>query len=63
MVSATIAELYSTIMEQKAESQNKQALGHVGFRSKHSTIEDLVTLSVIMEESCLQGKTLYCFFV
>ena len=61
MVSSTIAKLYSTTMEKKvsawAESQNKQALGHVGFRSKHSTIEDLVTLSVIMEESCLQGKT------
>jgi hypothetical protein len=67
MVSSTIAKLYSTIMEQKistwAESQNKRALGQAGFRPKHSTVDHLVTLRVIMKESRLQGKTLYCCFV
>ena len=50
-------------MEQKVsawvESQNKRALGQAGFRPKHSTVDHLVTLRVIMEESRLQGKTLY----
>ena len=67
MVSSTIAKLYSTIMEQKistwAESTSKRALGQAGFRPKHSIADHVVTLRVIMEESPLQGKTLYCCFV
>ena len=66
MVSSTIAKVSSTIMEQKistwAESTSKRALGQAGFRPKHSTVDHLVTLRVIMEESQL-GKTLYCCFV
>ena len=54
-------------MEQKVsawvESKNKQALGPTGFRRKHSMVHHLVTLRVILEESRLQGKTLYCCFV
>ena len=67
MVSSTIAILYSTIMEQKVstsgESTSKRAIGQEGFRPKHSILDHLVRLSVIMEESRLQGKTLYCCFV
>ena len=68
MVSSTIAKLYnSTIMDQKistwAESTSKRALGQAGFRPKHSIADHVVTLRVIMEESPLQGKTLYCCFV
>ena len=37
--------------------------GQVGFRKHHSTIDHLVTLRVLMEESCLRGKGLYCCFV
>ena len=46
-----------------AESTSKKALGQAGFRQKHSTVDHLVTLRVIMEESRLQGKTFYCYFV
>ena len=67
MVNSTIAKLYNTIMEQKistwVESTSKRALGQVGFRPKHSIVDHLVTLRVIMEESWLQGKTIYCCFV
>ena len=65
MVSSTIAKLYRTIMEQKistwAESTSKRELGQARFRPKHSTVDHLVTLRVIMEESRLQGKTLLLF--
>ena len=46
-----------------AESNNKRAHGQAGFRKSHSTIDHLVTLRVLMEESCLAGKGLYCCFV
>ena len=62
-----IAILYSTIMEQKistwVESTIKRVLGQAGFRPKHSTVDHLFILRVIMEESRLQGKTLCCCFV
>ena len=54
-------------MDQKistwAESTSKRALGQAKFRPKHSTMDHLVTLKVIMEESRLHGITLYCCFV
>ena len=67
MVSSTIAKLYNTIMKQKmstwVESTSKRELGQAGFRPKHSIVDHLATLRVIVEESRLQGKTLYCCFV
>ena len=67
MVSSNIAKLYSTITEQKVrawvESQNKRALAQTHFRPNHSTIDHLVIFTIIIEESRLQGKTLYCWFV
>ena len=55
MMSSTIAMFYSNIMEKKvsawAESQNKQAFGQVSFRSKHSMVDHLVTLRIIVEKS------------
>ena len=54
-------------MEQKisvwAESASKRAPGQAGFRPKHSIVDHLVILRVIMEESRLQGKTLHCCFL
>ena len=46
-----------------AEITSKRELGQARFRPKHSNIDHLGTLRVIMEESRLQGKTLYCCFV
>ena len=37
--------------------------GQAGFRKHHSTIDHLVTLRVLMEESRLRSKGLYCCFV
>ena len=53
-MSSTIAKLYSTMMEQKVsawdESENKQALGQAGFRPKHSTVNHLVTLRLLLKK-------------
>ncbi|MCO5612488.1 hypothetical protein L7F22_066756 [Adiantum nelumboides] len=46
-----------------AEENGKRAHGQANFRKDHSTIDHLVTLRVLMEESRLKGKGLYCFFV
>lgn len=67
MVSSAMAKLFSTILEMQlskwAESNNKRAHGQAGFRPDHNTIDHLVTLRVLMEESRLKGETLYCCFV
>ena len=46
MVSSSIAELDSTIMEQKvsgwAKSQNKGAIGQASHRKEHLLMDDLV---------------------
>ena len=64
MMSSIIAKLCTTTMEWKVsawiESQNKRALGQAGSKSQHSTTDYLVKVRLIMEESRLQGKTLYC---
>ncbi|MCO5565063.1 hypothetical protein L7F22_018734 [Adiantum nelumboides] len=46
-----------------AEENGKRTHGQAGFRKDHSTINHLVTLRVLMEESRLKGKGLYCCFV
>ena len=67
MVGSIMAKLFGCVMEMKlstwAESNNKRAHGQAGFRKSHSTIDHLVTLRVLMEESRLAGKGLYCCFV
>lgn len=67
MVGSTMAKLLGTILEQKisswAEANAKRANGQAGFRHAHSTIDHLVTLRVLMEESRLRGEGLICCFV
>ena len=70
MVGSLMTKLFGGIMESKisiwAEENGKRAYGQAGFRKHHSTIDHLdhiVTLRVLMEESRLRGKGLYCCFV
>ena len=67
MVGLLMAKLFGCIMESKisawAEKKGKRTYGQAGFRQHHSTIDHLVTLRVLMEESLLRGKGLYCCFV
>ena len=55
MANPGIANLYNIIMEQKvnacAKRMNERALGQASFRPKHSIVDRLVILRVIMEES------------
>ena len=64
MGSSTIAKLYSTIMQQKvsdwAEKQKQMSIW-ASNRPKDSIVDHLITLRIIMKESRLQGKTLYCY--
>ena len=57
--SLVMSKLYS-IMKQNirtwVDHNHKWSLAQVGFRPKHSTINHLVTLKVIMEESWLQAQ-------
>lgn len=67
MVGSCMSKLLGSILEQNisswAETNDKRAREQAGFRPKHSTIDHLVSLRVLMEESRLKGKTLYCCFV
>ena len=66
MISPLLAKLYGIILERKIniwlESDGKRAKGQAGFRRKHSTMNHLVTLRIIVEE-CHNGKSnLFCCF-
>ena len=62
-----MSKLLGRILEQAksswAETNDKRAKGQAGFRPKHSTIDHLISLRVLMEESRLKGKNLHCCFV
>lgn len=66
-VGSCMSKLLGSVLEQAisswAETNGKRAIGQAGFRPKHSTIDHLISLRVLMEESRLKGKTLYCCFV
>ena len=51
-------KIFGCIMESKisawVEKNGRRAYGQVGFRKHHSTIDHLVTLRVLMEESRLE---------
>lgn len=67
MVSSCMSKLLGSTLEQAisswAEVNNKRAKTQAGFRPKHSTIDHLVSIRVLMEESRLKGKPLFCCFV
>jgi len=67
MIGSLMAKLFGCTMEKKlskwAEDNGKRAKRQAGFLQHHSTIDHLVTLCVLMEESRLKGKQLYCCFV
>ena len=67
MVGLLMAKQFECIMESKvsawAEKNGKRDYRQVGFRKHHNTIDHLVTLQVLMEESHLRGKGLYYCFV
>ena len=67
MVGSLMEKLFGCIMEMKlntwVKENNKRTLGQADLRKHRSTIDHLVTLQVLMEESRLKGKKLYCCFV
>ena len=60
MVGSCMSKLLGSILEQEisawAEINDKRAKGQAGFRPKHSTIDHLISIRVLMEESRLKGK-------
>ena len=62
-----MSKLLGSILEQEisawAEINGKRAKGQASFRPEHSTIDHLISLRVLMEESRLKGKNLHCCFV
>ena len=66
MISPLLAKLYGIILERKIniwlESDGKRAKGQAGFRRKHSTMNHLVTLRIIVEECHNDKSNLFCCF-
>lgn len=46
----------------RAKEAHKQAIGQAGFCKEHCTMDHMVTLRVLMDESKLHGHTLVCSF-
>ena len=67
IIGPIMAKLFGSILEKQmstwAENNAKRAKGQAGFRAKHSTIDHLVILRVIMEESRRQGKLLFMCYM
>ena len=67
MISPLLAKLYGIILEKKInrwlESEGQWAKGQAGFRRQHSTMDQLVTLRIIMEECHNDKSNLFCCFV
>ena len=67
MIGSCMSKLLGSILEQAistwAKTNDKRAKGQAGFRPKHSTIDHLISLRVLMAESRLKGKNLHCCFV
>ena len=67
MISPLLAKLYGLILEKKIsiwlESEGKWAKGQAGFRREHSTMDDLVTLRIIVEKCRNDKFNLFCCFM
>jgi hypothetical protein len=67
MIRLILVKLYGIILENKIslwlEIHGKRAKGQVGFRRYHSTVDHLVTFSIIAEELCNTKTNLFCCFV
>ena len=61
-----MAKVFGSIVEQYIsawiEANGKQAIEQAGFRSKHSTIDHLVTARILMEKTQLKGKNFVLLF-
>ena len=66
MISPLLAKLYGLILEKEIniwlESEGKKDKGQAGFRRHHSTMDHLVTLRIIVEESHNDKSNLFCCF-
>jgi hypothetical protein len=66
MISPILAKLYGIILEKKIslwiESHGKRAKGHNGFRRYHSSVDHLVTFTIIAKEFCNTKTYLFCCF-
>ena len=67
IVSLLMAKLFGCKMELKmsvwTQKNSKRAYGQANFRKHHSTIDHLVTLRALTEESHLRGNNSNCCFV
>eukprot|EP00249_Psilotum_nudum_P023583 c28929_g2_i1 orf=1058-3163(+) len=67
MVSSLMAKLYSIILERDiahwTEKRGVRAISQAGFRPKHSTVDHLLTLRVLVEQGKDQVGTIFCCFV
>ena len=67
MISPLLAKLYGVILEKNTsnwlESEVKWAKGQAGFRRKHSTMDHLVTLRIIVNECRNDKFNLFCCFM
>ena len=67
MINPLLANLYGIILENKIniwlESEGNRAKGQAGFIRKHSTMDHLVMLRIIVEECCKNKSNLFCCFV
>ena len=67
MIGPIMAKLFGFMVDRKlstwAQKNAKRAMAQAGFRAKHSTIDHLITLGVIIEESRRLGNPLFMCFL
>lgn len=60
-----MTKLFNTILQLSKwdESNTNNLVDKWGFCPGHNTVDHLVTLRLLMDESWSEGATIYCFFV